>query len=470
MKIVLLSGGSGKRLWPLYGETRSRQFLKVLMDDAGKRESMMMRIVRQVNRSFPDAEVLITCTAGQKDPIRRQLHMEDKVITEPERRGTYPAILLSAAYILDNYNPQMDETIMTIPVDPFAGQDYFDAAAGLSAALSDSRADIGLMAIKPTYPSEKYGYISGSISEDKNYGRVVGYVEKPDARKAEDLISKNGRWNGGIFAFKSGFIKGLIEEELKNGSNDPHKMDFVKDATNKGLYERLTEIYSSFPSISFDKKILEKSKNMIFIPYEGEWKDLGTWNTLTEKMHDPDGGRVIRGENCVNTHVINELEIPLVALGLKDTVVVASSDGILISDKHASSFMGKYVEKIDDRPMYEKRQWGEYRVLDMCKCSNEKESSLTKRLYVEPGRSLSYQVHNQRDEIWTIIDGTGYFLLDGERRNVKRGEVLYIKKGQWHSMASLTGIEFIEVQLGTELTEEDIERKDYDWSDIWEKD
>lgn len=157
---------------------------------------------------------------------------------------------------------------------------------------------------------------------------------------------------------------------------------------------------------------------------------------------------------------------PVVALGLRDTVVVASADGILVSDKHASSYMKPYVEQIHNRPMYEKRQWGEYRVLDFAQCRHGKENSLTKHLYVEAGRSISYQKHDLRDEVWTIIDGEGLFLLDGEVREVRRGDVLYIAKGRRHAMATREGVDFIEVQMGTELVEEDIERFPWDWGSL----
>lgn len=449
MKIVLLSGGSGKRLWPLYGETRSRQFLKVL-NNGDTKESAVMRVVRQLEGLFPREDIFITATGSQKDIIRRQLNMEDRLIEEPLRRGTYPAVLLSGAYILENFDSDPSEIIIIVPVDPYTDEDYFKGAAGLSAALSDSGANLGLMGIKPTYPSEKYGYIQGEMIPGKSYGRVISYVEKPKLSKAQELFKSNGRWNGGVFAIKAGFLKELLHKELG-------------DIGGKAFFDAVTRAYDTLPAISFDREILEIHEDMIYIPYDGEWRDLGTWNTLTEKMEDPDGGLVLRGENCKNTHVINELGIPVVALGLKDTVVVASADGILVSDKHSTSFMEPYVEQIDSRPMYEKRNWGEYRVLDLCKCTNGRESSLTKRLYIEPGCSLSYQRHHLRDEIWTIIDGSGYFVLDGERKEVKRGEVLYIKKGQWHSLYGKSGIEFIEVQLGTELVEEDIERTDYNW-------
>ena len=449
MKIILLSGGSGKRLWPLSNEARSKQFLKVLQDPEGNSESMIQRIYRQIRQSHPETEVVIAAGEAQRDSLRRQLHGQAEVVYEPARRHTYPAILLSAAYLLDVRQMSEDEVIAVLPVDPYVEQDYFERLRDMEQALMDSGADICLLGIRPTYPSEKYGYIQGQAVPGSAYFRVDAYTEKPDLETAQRLIGEEALWNGGVFVFRASFVRALIEKEVGVLS-----------------FPRVRERYQDLPYNSFDCEVTEKCASLVCVMYEGQWNDMGTWNTLTAKMEKPDGGFVIRGEDCVNTHVVNELAIPVVALGLKDTVVVASADGILVSDKHASSYMGQYVEQIDNRPMYEKRQWGEYRVLDFTQCRSGKENSLTKHLHVGAGRSLSYQLHHLRDEVWTIIDGKGLFLLDGKIREASRGDVLYIPKGHKHGMASREGVDFIEVQLGTDLVEEDIERFDWDWGDL----
>ena len=271
-------------------------------------------------------------------------------------------------------------------------------------------------------------------------------VEKPDLETAQSLIKANALWNGGVFAFKASYIRGLLEKVISPIS-----------------YEGLRGMYESLPVNSFDYEVIEKNTSMVCVEYTGEWNDIGTWNTMTEKMKNPDGGYVVRGENCKNTHVINELEIPVVALGLENAVVVASADGILVSDKKASSYMQPYVEQIENRPMYEKRQWGEYKVLDIKKAEGREGCSLTKRIHVEPGRGLSCQLHHHRAEVWTITDGEGMFLLGDTVRRVVRGDVLYIEKGQKHAIGSKYGVSFVEVQLGTDLVEEDIERFAWDW-------
>ena len=198
------------------------------------------------------------------------------------------------------------------------------------------------------------------------------------------------------------------------------------------------------------------------IEYVGNWKDLGTWNTLTEEMEEMYSGKTITGEECENTHIINELAIPIVALGTKDLVIAASYDGILVSDKHKSSYLRPYVEQIEERPMYEERRWGEYRVLDYTQYE-DKSKSLTKHLMIEKEKCISYQLHRYRDEIWTIVDGEGKLLIDGEVKTVKRGDVAYIVAGQKHALYATKDLHFIEVQIGKELVEDDIERFEWNW-------
>lgn len=175
---------------------------------------------------------------------------------------------------------------------------------------------------------------------------------------------------------------------------------------------------------------------------------------MTEEMEEECIGLVTMGEDTVHTNVINELAIPIVVLGAKDMIVAASPDGILVADKQKSSYLKSYVNGINERPMFEERRWGNYKVLDYIQYEDGTKS-LTKHLTIKAGESISYQRHHVRDEIWTIVDGTGDLLIDGHIRNVRRGDVAYITKGQKHAMEAHEGcdLHFIEVQIGTELAE-----------------
>ena len=204
--------------------------------------------------------------------------------------------------------------------------------------------------------------------------------------------------------------------------------------------------------------MVEKEESINVIRFAGSWKDLGTWNALTEAMDEPVTGNSV-ADGCENTHLVNELGIPMIALGVKNCIIAATPDGILVSDKERSPELKGFVE--DQRPMYERRGWGEYRVLDY-KVKGEN-NTLTKEIIVNPGQHISYQRHRHRTEIWTFTDGEGELILDGKIRKVGRGDVAVIPAGMKHAIKAINELHIIEVQIGDELTEEDIERLDWEW-------
>ena len=450
MKIILLSGCSGWRLWPLSNEARSKQFLQLLQNDKKEHESMIQRIYRQICEAGMGKDVYAVTSSAQADVIRNQIGQEIEIIIEPQRRNTFPAIAYAAAYLAFEKNVSGDETVLIMPVDTYVDFQYFEQLSGMDEAVQRGDADILLMGACPTYPSAKYGYIVPGeklllSGYEATCSKVIQYAEKPTEEVAEELMQKGALWNTGAFALRLGFL-----------------LDILKNYTNATSIEQLAAEFETLPMRSFDYEVLEKHQNVAVIPYVGKWKDLGTWNTLTEEMSEQNIGQVCQAEECDNTHVINELSIPVVVLGAKDMVVAASPDGILVSDKHKSSYIKPYVQQIGSRPMYEERRWGEYKVLDYNQYDDENKS-LTKHLTIRAGKSISYQKHNHRDEIWTIVDGIGELLVDGHVRNVRRGDVAYIVKGQLHAMRAITDLQFIEVQIGAELAEEDIERFEWEW-------
>jgi len=450
MKIILLSGCSGWRLWPLSNEARSKQFLQLLQNSNNEHESMIQRIYRQIGDAGMDQEVYAVTSSAQADVIRNQLGGAIDVIIEPERKNTFPATAIVAAYLAYEKNVPQDETVLVLPVDTYVDSEYFEQLNLLDEAVQKNAADVVLMGASPTYPSAKYGYIIPGdnlfvIGKGAACINVNKYVEKPTEVLAEQLLQQGALWNTGVFAFRLGFL-----------------LDLMPKYTKASTFEQFTADYSKLPGKSFDYEVLENHANLAVIPYIGKWKDLGTWNTLTEEMSENNIGFARQGEECVNTHVINELSIPVLVLGAKDMVVAASPDGILISDKHKSSYIKPYAQELGSRPMYEERRWGEYKVLDYNQYEDENKS-LTKHLTIRAGKAISYQKHNYRDEIWTIVDGEGELLLDGKVSRVQRGDVAYIMKGQLHAMHAITDLQFIEVQIGMELAEEDIERFEWEW-------
>lgn len=449
MNVILLSGGSGKRLWPLSNEARAKQFLKVLKTEDGKRVSMLQKVFAQLLEADIDAHITVAAASLQIDSIRKQLGNDISFVVEPERRNTYPAIALACASLLKEGKAGREDTVLIMPVDVCAKKAYFECFKSMQRVVEEKKADLALLGIKPTYPSAKYGYIMTdrvALADDGVY-KVCSFEEKPTEEKAQMLIENGAFWNAGVFAVSIGYVLDVVKKEIDDVS-----------------YESILAHYGELENISFDYKVVEKAQNISMVEYEGKWKDLGTWNTLTEEMDEECSGKTIVGEECENTHIINELAIPIVALGTKDLVIAASPDGILVSDKHKSSYLKPYVETLEARPMYEERRWGEYRVLDYTQYE-DKSKSLTKHLMIEKGKSISYQCHLHRDEIWTVVDGEGKLLVDGEIKAVKRGDVAYIVAGQKHALYATKDLHFIEVQIGKELIEDDIERFDWNWEE-----
>lgn len=401
---------------------------------------MVQRVYRQINETSIKADIVVTASKFQLDSIRSQLGNSIDVVLEPERRDTFPAIALACSYLAFEKDMKGDDVVIVLPVDPYAELNYFKTLLKMEDAVKEDVANITLMGIKPTYPSSKYGYF---IPKEGN--RVERFQEKPNEEYAQELINHGAMWNGGVFAFKLNYIMNIIHKYITINS-----------------FEEIENQYHLLPKISFDYEVVEKESSIAMIEYKGIWKDLGTWNTLTEVMDDKRLGKVIISDSCNNTYVINELDIPVAVLGVKDIVIAASPDGILVSDKHESSYLKQYTQSLHQRPMFEERRWGEYKVLDYV-AYEDGTSSLTKSLFINAGKSLSYQSHSIRDEIWTIVDGKGDLLIDGHVRNVRRGDVAYITKGQKHAIKAISDLRVIEVQIGVELTESDIERYDWKW-------
>ncbi|MFI3201064.1 MAG: sugar phosphate nucleotidyltransferase [Eubacteriales bacterium] len=450
MNIVLLSGGSGKRLWPLSNHTRSKQFLQLLKNEENEDESMVQRIYRQIQAVEGEHTILIATNQTQIDSITNQLPREVELVVEPERRNTYPAILLTAAYLAFVKKKSLEEPIMILPVDPYVGKEYFHTLSTMEHIVVENIAELVLMGVRPTYPSEKYGYIQKSeelcLWNNEEAYRVCSYCEKPELETAKQYVQQGAFWNAGVFGCKLGFLVRYLQEELQVNT-----------------YEEALGAYHSIEAISFDRKVVEHTKSIAMVAYNNNWKDLGTWNTLTEEMNHHTIGEVIVDDTTKNTHIINELSIPMVVLGAKDLIVAASPDGILISNKSTSSYMKPYVDQLDNRPMFEQRRWGEYKVLDY-ETYQDGMKSLTKHLQMNPGEFISYQSHGKREEIWTIVDGEGILVLNEEEDFVTRGRVIQIEKGMKHALKAITNLHFIEVQIGEELVEEDIRRYDYNWN------
>ena len=441
MNIILLSGGSGKRLWPLSNDIRSKQFIKIFKkadsiipmgtECGDGYESMVQRIYRQIKTVDPNAIVTVATSKSQVSIIHNQIGPNVGVSVEPCRRDTFAAIALATAYLHDIQNVSENDAVVVCPVDPYVEEGYFECLSSMCSQAQNSSANLVLMGIEPTYPSEKYGY----IKPIKSLNGLVSYefTEKPNKDKALEYIKQGALWNGGVFAYKLSYVLTKARELL---------------GTDR--YNELFDNYSSLKKISFDYAVVEAEKSIEVIKYSGTWKDLGTWNTLTEAMEENIVGDGRLNENCSGVHIINELGIPILGMGLHDVVISASPEGILVSDKEQSSYIKPFVDSMDQQIMFAEKSWGSYRVLDVS------EKSLTVKVTLNSGSKMNYHSHEHRDEVWTVVKGMGKTIVDGMEQIIKVGDVVTMSAGCKHTViAGKEGLQLIEVQLGSEINASD---------------
>ncbi len=436
MNIILLSGGSGKRLWPLSNDIRSKQFIKIFKkpehsvpmgtEYTGDYESMVQRIYRQIKTVDPDATVTIATSKSQVSAIHNQLGPDVGISVEPCRRDTFAAIALATAYLHDVKGVPENEAVVVCPVDPYVEEGYFKTLEEMCKAAQRGQENLVLMGIEPTYPSEKYGYIK-PMERDGKWS--WGFTEKPTAEKAAEYIKDGALWNGGVFAYKLDYVLSKSRELLGTSA-----------------YEELFSGYNELKKISFDYAVVEQETSIEVLRYSGTWKDLGTWNTLTEAMEENTVGDVRLNDTCSNVHAINELGVPILIMGGKDLVVSASPEGILVSDKEQSSYIKPFVDAIDQQIMFAEKSWGSYRVLDV------EEDSMTVKVTLNPGHRMNYHSHEKRDEIWNVIRGTGKTVVDGMEQPVKAGDVITMSAGCKHTVIAESELQLIEVQLGTDIS------------------
>ncbi len=454
MKLVLLSGGSGTRLWPLSNASRSKQFLKVLEGPGGGMESMVERVWRQLGDAGLQASAYLVAGREQEDILRSQLGQAAPIILEPERRDTFPAVALSAAYLYSIDSIGLDETIIVMPVDLYVDGRFFETISRMEQVLEDTSAELALVGACPTYPSEKYGYIlprttlSNKAVEQGGVFQVDQFREKPSAMAAQRLIEGGALWNCGVFVFKLNYLINLL--------------------IDKGLplqYEEMVKRYAGLTKTSFDYEVLEKATAISAVAYQGSWKDLGTWNTLTEEIGGTQIGQGYLSENSENSHLINELDIPIAVLGIKNAIIAAGSDGIIVADKSMSHQIKEVGAVFESRPMLEEFSWGVSRVIDRHKGADGWES-ITRRVNICDGENVAYHAHLLRREIWHILSGEGEAVVGGRLFRVKAGEVVPIPQGVHHCLRGIRDLQLLEVQRGPDLSDRDMIRVCESWQDI----
>ena len=406
MKILLLSGGSGQRLWPLSNDFCSKQYIKVLSGDDG-RQSMLQRVFSQLKSVKKSDDAVIIASEAQKDIIYSQLGSDTKIAFEPSRKDTFPAILLGCSWLYERGSNE-DEIVVVMPVDPYVGRDYFENFEVLSNKLIESGSDIALMGAIPSYPSEKYGYIIPGEKKD-GYFEIKGFKEKPQLEEAEELLKQKALWNCGVFCFRLSLMK-----------------DYCLKCGFEFSYSEIKENYEKLPTISFDYEVLERRGNKIGIE-------------------------------------VNTLDIPLIVMGTDNLIVSATYDGILVADKEKSSYLKDSLKKIKISPRYEERRWGTIKTIDRSEEGGR--GVCTNKVKVTSEKYTSFHRHTEHDEIITIISGEGLLVMEDCIMKLMPGITVTIPANKYHAIKGSMELVYIEVLLGN-LERDDVERVIFEWEDI----
>lgn len=458
MLAVILSGGSGTRLWPLSREAYPKQFLPVVTDDSLLAETIHRGLVLD-----KDARVLAITNEDHRFVVAAQLHQQagdrtEGIILEPVGRNTAPAIALAA---LAAEKP--DELLLVMPSDHVLRDiDAFRQAVdkGAEAARNGKLVTFGIV---PSAPHTGYGYIKAG-SDHGGYADVAAFVEKPDEATARQYLDEGGYlWNSGMFLFRAD----RYLEEL--AAHQPAMLDACKNAwaDKQGDLDFTRvgrEAFEACPDDSIDYAVMEKTQDAVVVPLDAGWSDVGSWSALWEIQPQDEHGNVCRGdvitEDVTGSYIHSESRL-IAALGVDDHVIVETDDVVLVADRSRVQDVKKLVAKVKAQGRLEHRfhkkvhrPWGTYEGVAMG------ERFQVKRITVNPGASLSLQKHHHRAEHWVVVKGTASVNRGEETLLLTEDQSTYIPLGVTHRLTNpgVIPLELIEVQTGSYLGEDDIVR------------
>lgn len=433
MYIVLLAGGSGKRLWPLSNDMRSKQFLKIYQGENQHDSTMICHIFQQIRQYNPSANMLVSTNNNQIGMLKNILNDDIDYCIEPERRDTFPAIGLALSYLHDIKHVLDNEVVITCPVDIDAEPEFFRLFMELERIVC-GEADFAVIGIKPDYSSNQFAYVLPQTTD--TICLAEWYKEKPKSELAKLYIEKGALWSGGVYAFKLGYM-----------------IDKIYTLTGIHCYKDLYINYKHLQKRSFAYTIAEKEEKMRIIRYKGKWRDLGNWRTFSQSQVciTQKENYVIKDKQCSNVRVINELHIPILCINCKDMIIAASAGGILVSSIEDCTDIKPYVEQMSQQAIYAEKTWGSFLILDMQK------ESLTIKITLFKGSMLNYHSHNYRSEIWTIISGRGKTVINGVEKEVQNGDVIKLPVRCKHTVIAISDMKIMEVQIGEEISNEDKE-------------
>lgn len=481
MKALILSGGSGTRLWPLSRKNYPKQFLQL----TGKQSLLQQTVDRLIGIVSPEDIVVMTNNEykfhvlsdlnalfnnknstpnTQNSVLPATSSMPFAIILEPACRNTAPAIALGVKYCLEKLGCERGDVLFISPSDHvITSVDQFREYVKQAEVIA-KEGYIVTFGIKPTRPETGYGYIKiskggmGGSSQPStiNYFKVEQFTEKPDLETAKKYIDEgNYYWNSGMFAFSIG----TIIDEFQKLAPDIHEM------LGKN-FDEMIDRFIQMPEISIDYSIMEKSDRVVSLPMDIYWNDIGSWDSLYELLQKDEQGNIKNGDvitiDTSNSMIIGNKRL-ITTIGLEDTLVIETGDAILIAKKGQAQKVKEIVKSLSTANRKEAsehvttyRPWGSYTVLE------EGERYKIKRVVVNPRERLSLQLHHHRSEHWVVVRGTAKVTIGEAEKLVHENESAYISKSTIHRLENpgKVPLELIEVQNGEYLGEDDIVRID----------
>jgi mannose-1-phosphate guanylyltransferase len=461
---IILSGGSGTRLWPISRSLYPKQFISFIND----RTLFQDTILRLPKKSL---DPLIICNEEHRFLAAEQLRQINKrsngIILEPFGRNTAPAIALAAFNSIKN---NCDHNLLVLSADHYIEDvKAFHEAIQIAESISE-KGKLVTFGVRPNKPETGYGYIEVDLSESSDYYNVISFVEKPNQKYAE-LYLKNGNyfWNSGMFMFKaSTYLDELKQHEpeiffaaqksLEITQND---LDFIRINDHE---------FKACPNKSIDYAVMEKTNNSVVIPLNTSWSDIGSWESLWTLKEKDKEGNVTDGDIMIhdvkNTYVSSSNKLVSV-IGVDNLVIVDTEDSLLVASKNYSQKINVIVDKLNEnnrneanfhRKVY--RPWGYYDSIDYGN------GFRVKRLSINPGARISLQKHEHRAEHWVVVDGSATITSGKNIIELKRNQSTYIPKETIHRLENKqeTPLKIIEIQTGNYLSEDDIIRIDDDYN------
>ena len=459
---VLLSGGSGTRLWPLSRAAFPKQLLPLIGEDS------LLQATALRSAAIPGVDgLMVVCNEEHRFTVGEQMqqagHRPGAIVLEPAPRNTAPAVALAAlqSQVLSG---ESDSVIVVLPSDHLIRDQAAFAAAGERAIELARAGHLVTFGIVPTAPETGYGYIERGAEAEGGAYEVARFVEKPDAAKAQEFLDAGTyTWNSGMFAFRSDVF---LDELAKHRPAIHEACLRAFEARYSDLdFTRVDEeAFLDCPSESIDYAVMELTDRAVMVPLDAGWNDIGSWSAVMSEGDADAAGNVVEGDAVLSDSEGSYVRAGsrlVTTLGVRDLLVVDTPDAVLIADKDRSQDVKKIVTELERRERPEAtihsrvyRHWGSYETIELS------ERYQVKRIVVNPGERLSLQMHHHRAEHWIIVGGTALVTRDDETFQLTENESTYIPLGAKHRLENpgKLPLEMIEVQSGSYLGEDDIVR------------